>query len=90
MDRKISTAAIYFTIITFFATAICWTLITTLNWPALAEIPLAISIFIQIFALAKTSFKFWTDHKEHVTDVLVNRIKTAIFSLDAQEEEVNI
>lgn len=90
MDNKISTAVIYYTITTILALAFCWTLIVALNWPALAEIPLVVAIFIQILALSKASFRFWNDHKEHFLDGVLSKVKAALFSLDTQEEEVNI
>jgi hypothetical protein len=90
MDNKISTAVIYYSAIIFLALAFCGTLVVTLNWPPLAEIPLAVAIFIQILALSKSFFSFWADHKEQLMNSLVSRIKAALFSLDTQEEEVNV
>ncbi|MGK7391291.1 MAG: hypothetical protein ACNS60_13125 [Candidatus Cyclobacteriaceae bacterium M2_1C_046] len=90
MDNKISTTVIYYTTVTFFALALCWALIAMLNWPALAEIPLAISIFIQILVLSRSAFNFWSEHKDHVLDVIANKVRATLFSLDTQEEEVNV
>ncbi len=90
MDNKFSTTVIYFTTVTFFTLALCWALIAMLNWPALAEIPLAISIFIQVLALSRSAFNFWAEHKDQVLDVIANKVRATLFSLDTQEEEVNV
>jgi len=90
MDNKISAAVIYYAAIIFLALAFCGTLVITLNWPPLAEIPLAVAIFIQIIALSKSFFTFWSDHKKHLIDSLAGRMKAVLFSLDTQEEEVNV
>ena len=90
MDRKISTTVIYYSTVTFFALALCWALIALLSWPALAEIPLAISVFIQVLALSKYAFDFWCEHKEHILNLIGNKVSATLFSLDTQEEEVNV
>lgn len=92
MDNKVSTTVIYYTSVMFFALALCWALIAMLNWPALAEIPLAVSIFIQITALSRSAFNFWTERKDQVLDIIANKVRSTLFSLEtqAQEEEVNV
>ena len=90
MDNKISTTAIYYTASTLFALAFSGALIVTLDWPLLAEIPLAGAIFIHIIALSRTLYTFWTDHKEQFTDRVASRFKAVLFSLDTNEEEANV
>ena len=90
MDNKLSTAAIYYTASTLLALAFSGALIVTLDWPLLAEIPLAGAIFFHIIALSRTLFTFWTEHKEHFVEGVASRIKAILFSLDTNEEEVNV
>lgn len=56
--------AIYYVCVTFLAIATCWILITALGWPLLAEIPLAVSLFLHILALSKKLYEFWTKNKK--------------------------
>lgn len=90
MNNKNNTAAIYYTVISILSITFCAILIVTLEWPALAEIPLAVAIFIHITALSKVLFKYWSEYKERFSDEMANNIKTVLFKLDAREEEVNI
>ena len=90
MNNKNNPAAIYYTVVSFLAISLCAILITTLEWPALAEIPLAAAIFIHITALSKMLYKFWREYKERFSDELTTNIKAVLFKLDTQEEEVNI
>lgn len=60
MDDKIIKAVLFYTFVTFFAIAICWVLMATLEWPLLAEIPLSVSLFIHILALSKELYELWT------------------------------
>lgn len=90
MDNKISTTVIYYLIAICLALAASGTLIVALDWPLLAEIPLAAAIFIHLTAISKSLFTFWSDHQEQLVENLVQRIKSALFTLDPQEEEVNV
>lgn len=90
MDDKISTTAIYYTAFTLFALAFSGGLIVALDWPLLAEIPLAVAIFIHLIALSRTLFTYWTEHNEQVVEGASSRVKAVLFSLDTNEEEVNV
>lgn len=53
-----STAITYFTVTFLMSAAFCLVLINTLAWPLTAEIPLAISIFIHLTAVAKAFYSY--------------------------------
>jgi len=52
------TAITYFTGTFFMSAAFCLALINMLAWPLTAEIPLALSIFIQLTAVAKAFYVY--------------------------------
>jgi len=53
------TAFYYYSGVFILATLVCSALIGFLKWPLLAEIPLAVCIFIQIIALSRSVHKYW-------------------------------
>lgn len=53
-----STAITYFTGTFLLSAAFCLALINTLTWPLTAEIPLALSIFIHLTAVAKAFYSY--------------------------------
>lgn len=53
-----STAITYFTGTFLLSAAFCLALINTLDWPLTAEIPLGLSIFIQLTAVAKAFYVY--------------------------------
>ena len=54
MKHSDRSAIIYFTVVVLLSATLSTALILHLEWPASAEIPLCLSIFIQLTAIAKT------------------------------------
>lgn len=78
MDKKRAETIFYYTTATVFATAICWIIIASLQWPLLAEISLAVSIFVQILSIAKALAKFWAGYKMYFMEKKSNNIRPLI------------
>jgi len=85
------TAFYYYSGVFILATLVCSALIGFLKWPLLAEIPLAVCIFIQIIALSRSVHKYWDrfEGKELFT-YLFAKSKAQFLHLETHEEEVNI
>lgn len=92
MDSTPESAAFYYySLITITAAALCMALVGFLKWPLLAEIPLAICIFIQIIALSKGIYNNGEQYNNKVMiSEFLSRTKADLFSLETQEEEANI
>ena len=61
------TAITYFTGTFLMSAAFCLALLNTLAWPLSAEIPLGISIFIQLTAVAKALYGYIAANRVEIT-----------------------
>lgn len=86
-----TTVKSYYFISTLIAILICSALVSFLQWPLLAEIPLAACIFIQVIALSISLKKYWIrfDGKELIT-YLFAKSKAQLLHFETSEEEANI
>lgn len=86
-----TTAFYYYSFISILAATICLALVGFLSWPLLAEIPLAICIFVQILALSKGLYKYWDQYYgEDILTEILTITKSDLLRLEAQEEEANV
>lgn len=60
-------------------------IILTLDWPAAAEIPLCISIFIQLAAISKTLLVFMERTQQETVQEVYSRLKGGIIDPGSQE-----
>lgn len=90
-STTVTTAFYYYSAVLILATLVGTALIGFLQWPLLAEIPLAVCIFIQIIALSRSLHKYWNrfDGKELITYFFA-KSKAQLLHLETQEDEANI
>lgn len=92
MDSTTSkTAFYYYSGVFILAILVCSALIGFLKWPLLAEIPLAVCIFIQVIAISRSAHKYW-DRIEgrELFAYLFAKSKAQLLHLETHEEEANI
>lgn len=76
-----STAITYFSGAFLLSAAFCIALIETAAWPILAELPLAVSIFIQLMAVAKEFYSYLERDqvKNESLQEVYSRLKGGVF-----------
>lgn len=85
MFTKNKTAITYYSGAVIMSLAFCLALITTVEWPFLAEFPLAASIFIQLLAVAKSFYSFVNEGESESLQEVYSRLKGGIFDLQRGE-----
>lgn len=87
MDDLTNTAAFYYSTVFVLTSAFCVALILFLQWPLLAEIPLAICILIQAMSLSKNVYNIWDENGDGFVAEAYAKTKTVFNGIDPQEEE---
>lgn len=81
------TAAIYYSIVATLSGALTVGLISFLEWPLLAELPLAVCIFIQLLATSRILFRIWVNQKEVSAEELITKVKTILYDSKLNQKE---
>lgn len=89
MQNYTSTKVLYYLCLNFIGLGITLGLIGILNWPLLAEIPLAVSIYIEIIALGKYIFSTWIQKTEYTFSNFVHDLKIQLKHLQKAEKEIS-
>lgn len=79
------TAITYYAGAVLISLAFCLSLITTLSWPMMAELPLAGSIFIQLLAVARKAYSYMEEQQEESLQEVYSRLKGGVFDVRSSE-----
>lgn len=80
------TSTVYYTVVAITSLMMLYLLTSLLDWPLMAEIPLAASIFIQIMALSRRIFNSWNlENRCDMSDVMF-KIKSMLFESQATDK----
>lgn len=86
MQKIDNTAVIYYTGSVLMSAAFCLALMATVDWPMLAEIPLSISIFIELIAISKSIFSLVEKADSESLEQVYSRLKGGVFDRTSEEE----
>ena len=89
MQNYTSTKLFYYICLNFIGLGIVTGLVGLLNWPLLAEIPLAASIYIEIIALGRYVFNSLNKNTEYSFMKLISDLKLQLKQLEKAEKEIS-
>ena len=84
MQKLNTTATLFYSIVVICSLMALYLLISVLDWPVMAEVPLAASIFIQILAISRRIFKSWNAKNSYDASTLLFKVKTILFENHGQ------
>lgn len=87
MDDLTSTTAFYYSTIFVLASAFCVALVLILQWPLLAEIPIAICILILTMSFSKNVYSTLDENGNGIVAEAYAKTKSVINGINTQEEE---
>lgn len=87
MDELTSTAAFYYSTVFVLTSSFCVGLILFIQWPLLAEIPIAICILILTMSLSKSIYSIRDENGDWFVAEAYAKTKTVFSGIDTQEEE---
>jgi hypothetical protein len=80
-------AIIYYTLVIATTIVSLYFLFGFLNWPLLAEVPLGVSIFLQVVFLSRKLFNFWARQEKYSFADLGMKVRDALFSRQSTSKE---
>lgn len=86
MQNLNRTAIIYYSGTVVMSIGFCLALIAALSWPVLAEIPLSISIFIQLLFISRSIFNFIERTETKSVEEVYSKLKSGGFETKTIEE----